>query len=190
MQVFQQSEANTALRRFPLHLVDETDGLTPETGEAGGQPQISKNGAAFANTSATLVAIGNGAYYVELTMAELNTTGFIIVRYKSANTAEFQAAAQVVAYAPGDSAGLGLSRLDAAISSRSTLTAAQVWDYVIEATETAKGVMRLMLAALAGKSAVVTGTSSKFRDIADSKDRLVVEHDDLGNRTSVTRDSS
>ena len=95
MLTFTQSEATAARRRVPLHLVDATDGITPETAEAAGQPQLSKNGAAFANTTATLTAIGNGAYYVELTAAELDTAGFIVVRYKSAATAEAQTAACV-----------------------------------------------------------------------------------------------
>ena len=93
---FLQSQGTAARRRVPLHLVDATDGITPETGEAAGQPQLSKNGAAFANTTATLTAIANGAYYVELTAAELDTAGFAVIRYKSANTAEAQVAIAVV----------------------------------------------------------------------------------------------
>lgn len=96
----QHSEATAVLRRIPLHLVDQTDGITPETGEAGGQTEISKNGGAFASTTNTLVAIGNGAYYVELTATELDTLGLVIVRYDSANTAEAQTAIQVVGYGP------------------------------------------------------------------------------------------
>lgn len=111
MQEFKLSEGTAARRRFYLHLVDATDGITPETGEAAGQPQISKNGAAFANTSATLTSVGNGAYYVELTAAELDTLGKILVRYKSAATAEFQDLAQVVAYDPYDAVRAGLSAL-------------------------------------------------------------------------------
>jgi hypothetical protein len=89
-------ESVNARRRIPVYLVSPTDGLTAVTTEAAGQPQISKNGAAFANTSATLVAVGNGAYYVELTAAELDTLGTIIVRYKSAATAEYSRAFGVV----------------------------------------------------------------------------------------------
>ncbi len=97
---FQVDEATAAQRRFPLYLVDATDGITPETGEAGGQPQLSKNGAAFGNTSATLTAIGNGSYYVELTAGELDTLGMLTIRFKSAATAEFSLTGQVVAYDP------------------------------------------------------------------------------------------
>jgi hypothetical protein len=59
---------------------------------------LSKNGGAWANTSATLTAIGNGAYYVELTAAELDTLGHIGVRYKSANTTERFVEHDVVAF--------------------------------------------------------------------------------------------
>lgn len=97
---FQLDEATAAQRRFPLYLVDATDGITAETGEGGGQPQISKNGAAFGNTTATLTAIGNGSYYVELTAGELDTLGMVTIRFKSANTAEFSLTGQVVAYDP------------------------------------------------------------------------------------------
>lgn len=79
-----------------VYLVDAADGITPETGEAGGQPQLSVNGGAWTNTSATLTAVGNGTYYVQLTTSELSALGRIMVRYKSANTAEFSTVADVV----------------------------------------------------------------------------------------------
>lgn len=84
------NQGTAARRRVYFQLVDATDGLTAETGEAGGQPQISTNGGAWTNTGiGVLVAIGNGRYYAELTQAALATIGDIIeTRYKSANTAE------------------------------------------------------------------------------------------------------
>jgi hypothetical protein len=92
---FLNQQISPILRRFYLFLVDATDGITPETGEAGGQPQISVNGAGFVNTANVLVAISNGSYYVELTAAELGIQGSLIIRYKSANTAEFQSLASI-----------------------------------------------------------------------------------------------
>ena len=81
-----------------FYLVDATDGITAKTGEAGGQPQISVNGAAFSNTGVgTLVSMTNGHYYadVDLTNANLGGTGAaavagdrVVGRYKSAATAE------------------------------------------------------------------------------------------------------
>jgi len=85
----------------------------PETGEAGGQPQWSLNGAGWGNTTNVLVAIGNGRYYVEFVAAtEVNSLGIIEGRYKSANTAEaIGTTLQVVPYDPYDGVRLGLTAL-------------------------------------------------------------------------------
>lgn len=95
-RIYMLSDNTATRRRFPIYLVDATDGITPETGEAGGQPQLAKNGGAFVNTAATLTSVGNGNYYVEFTGTEINTLGMIQVRFKSANTAEFAMDGQVV----------------------------------------------------------------------------------------------
>jgi len=171
-----QSEGTAARRRVYFHLVDATDGITPETGEASGQPQIAKNGGggSWTNTSATLTAIGNGRYYVELTAGELDTLGNIQLRYKSANTAEAIASAQVVLLDPF-TAGL---------------TAAGVWAYVVEGSYTALGFMRLAAAALAGKLSGAATTTVTIRDVSDTKNRVVATVDAYGNRTAITTDVS
>lgn len=87
----QTAEETAALRRVYFQCVDATDGLTPETGEAGGQPQTSTNGEAWTNTGiGVLVAIGNGRYYSQLTQAAVNQNPRTVIesRYKSADTAE------------------------------------------------------------------------------------------------------
>lgn len=127
MRLVLANQATAAKRRVYLHLVDATDGMTPETGEAGGQPQISTNGGAWTNTGiGTLTAIGNGRYYADLTQAAVANAGDVIeTRYKSANTAECPGdSVQVVAFDPDDAVDLGLSNLDAAVSSRLAPTVA------------------------------------------------------------------
>ncbi len=108
------NEATAAQRRVYFHLVDATDGITAETGEAGGQPQVSSDGAAWTNTGiGTLTAIGNGRYYADLTQTLVQTAGTLIeTRYKSANTAECPGdSVQVVAFDPNDTVRLGLTAL-------------------------------------------------------------------------------
>lgn len=93
MQEINLSEPVAAKRIFYFKLVDATDGLTLETGEAGGQPQICIGGANYVSTNGTLNNISagaNGSYYITLTVAEVATPGNHLVRYKSANTAEFE----------------------------------------------------------------------------------------------------
>lgn len=124
--IFTQSEDTAAQRRFPVYLVQESDGITPATGEDGGQPQISKNGGAFANTSATLTEVSDGFYYVELTASELDTLGMVTIRYKATDVAEFNLSGKVVAVDPFDGDGYGLSRLDKAISALNDLAQSDV----------------------------------------------------------------
>ena len=61
---------------------------------------------------------------------------------------------------------------------------------VVEGSLTLTQVMRLMLAALAEKSSGGGTTTVKFRDHADSKDRITATVDSSGNRTAVTLDGS
>ncbi len=107
---FKVNETVAAQRRFPVYLV-QTDGLTPATGEAGGQPQFSKNGGTFGNTASTLTAVGNGFYYVELSQANLDTAGWICVRYKGAPTAEFNLTLPVRPVDSYDAVRMGLTAL-------------------------------------------------------------------------------
>lgn len=114
MQLLQLSEATAAQRRLFMHIVDATDGITAETGLTG-VGRISKNGAATAASSGSLVEIDNtnmpGRYYIELTAAELDTIGIIEFRYKAAACAEVIARGQVVPFDPYDAVRLGLTAL-------------------------------------------------------------------------------
>lgn len=108
-------ETTAARKRVYFHCVDATNGLDPETGEAGGQPQISTDGGAFGDAGiGVLVHLGNGRYYGELTDAAVASVALIEARYKSANTAEaLGTTVQVVAFDPDDAVALGLSLMPA-----------------------------------------------------------------------------
>jgi hypothetical protein len=85
------NEATAERRRVFFYCVDVTDGMTPETAEAGGQPQISIDGATWAGSGSisTLTAVGNGRYYATIVQSVINVAnGVFLTRYKSANTAE------------------------------------------------------------------------------------------------------
>ena len=61
---------------------------------------------------------------------------------------------------------------------------------VIEGTLDHQEVMRILLAAAAGKASGAEGTNMKFRDQADGKDRIDATVDQYGNRSSVSVDAS
>lgn len=74
-----------------------------------------------------------------------------------------------------------------------TLSAAGIdsnWDEVIEGTLTARQLMRVFAAALAGISAGQSTVTGTFRDQANTKDRITATLDGDGNRTGVTLDVS
>ena len=126
MKLIKVGETTASKKRVQFLCVDASDGMTPEIGEAGGQPEISWNGGAYTSTGiGVLVDLGDGNYYAELTDGVLATTGVTIhPRYKSANTLEAVGTpVQVVAFDPDDAADLGLTNLDDAITDIPTLVA-------------------------------------------------------------------
>lgn len=82
--------------------------------------------------------------------------------------------------------------LGGSISAEDALLAAgsagDPWISVIESGLSAKEVLRIMLAALAGKTSGAPGPTIAFRDIDDTKDRISGTVDTDGNRTEVTLD--
>lgn len=78
--------------------------------------------------------------------------------------------------------------LDAAVSTRSVLTAALVWQYVITGSYTAAQLMRGLVSSLFGKVSGAGGTSPRFRNLADTKNVISGTTDSVGNRTVVTLD--
>jgi hypothetical protein len=130
------SETTATLRRIPILLVDATDGYTPKTGQTGVSVLISKNGGTPASTTNSVVEIGNGQYYIELTATEVNTLGWIAVNVQKTACRQYNAIVQVMAYDYAAGSNLGLTNLDALISSRMATftytappTAQNVWEY-------------------------------------------------------------
>ena len=65
-----------------------------------------------------------------------------------------------------------------------------ILDDVLEGTLTVRQAIRIILAAAAGKSTGGGTSTIRFRDLADSKDRIVATVDSDGNRTDVTLDGT
>lgn len=155
--------ANTRVYFF---LTDATDYVTPETGEAGGQPQISTDGASWTNTGiGTLTSIGNGSYYADLTTGAVATAGKIVLtRYKSSNTSEARGTTAIVtALAPSaetQTVSLGTSTIGTAQLVDGAFTAAKFAANAITSTVVADGTIT---AAKIGADAI---TNAKIADNA------------------------
>jgi hypothetical protein len=113
MRVARVSTARTIL----VFMAASSDHIT---GLAGATLTItaSKAGAAFAGIAPTVVDRGSGWYSVALTTAMLDTLGDLALHITAASADPADMLIQVVAYDPADAAALGLSRLDAAVSTR------------------------------------------------------------------------
>jgi len=66
----------------------------------------------------------------------------------------------------------------------------EIWDEALEGSLTGRQIVRIMLAALGGKSSGGGTSTIKFRDQADTKDRISATVDGSRNRTAITVDGS
>ena len=136
----------SSVRRTVYFQLFQSDGVTPATGEAGGQPQISTDGNAWTNTGiGILQSIGNGRYYAVVTQAAIVNVGdSIVTRYKSANTLETEGdSIRVTAFDLYDAVRGGLTALpnaDASGNSGLPVVGAQIPNAV---AGTAGGLIKL-----------------------------------------------
>ncbi|KKN36252.1 hypothetical protein LCGC14_0775420 [marine sediment metagenome] len=133
----------------------------------------------------TFTEIGaTGLYSIKPSAVEMEQD-IIIIKIVDAASALGSAEDCVIIYTnldimKADVTGVGLSA--AAIAS--------IHDEVIEGTLTSRQAQRLFLAALVGLASGGGTTGIAYRDIADSKDRIVLTVDSNGNRSVVVLDGT
>jgi hypothetical protein len=66
------------------------------------------------------------------------------------------------------------------------VSAAQIWQHVVEAGMSAEEVLRVMVAAMAGKVSGAGTTTEIFRSIDDTRNVITATVDAQGNRTAIT----
>ncbi len=93
--------------------IDGATGLTPTV-------TISKNGSALAAPAGTVAEIGAGWYKLSPAAADTNTAGSLILHAEAAGADPSDRECLVVSVDPYDAVGGGLSRLDAAVTTRAT----------------------------------------------------------------------
>lgn len=197
-QPIKQSESAAARRTIFLGpLANTVDDSAYTSTLSGADLRISKAGAAEANSAGTATHIANGLFKYEFTTGEVDTLGPISVRVAKTGLYGDVHEACVVGYDPYDSAGLGLSRIDASVSSR---LAGSVYEDLdtwldsassIETGLTLRGFFRAAASVLFGKVSGAGTTTNVFRNaVADTKARVTSTVDTSGNRTSVTLDQT
>ena len=109
---------NQTSRPLLFLLVQSADHLSPATGLVP-TVTISKNGGAFSSPAGALTEVGSGWYQVAGNAADANTLGPLLLHATATGADVTDERYEVVAYNP-DSANLGLTNLDAAVSSRAS----------------------------------------------------------------------
>jgi len=180
--------------------------------------RLAKNGADWAQKNETTAAVHeeNGWYRCLLDATDTNAVGILILAISESGALPVWREFQVVEEAVFDAMFATSANLASAVwdedagahvnigtfgqyvdtlynnppplSAASTGTA--VWDLAngIETGITPRGALRLNTAALAGKVSGAGTSTETFRNVGDSKNRIVSTVDSSGNRTAVTTD--
>lgn len=98
-------------------MVDSADHLSPKTGLSP-TVTISKNGAAFASPAGAVTELANGWYKVAGNATDTATVGPLVLHATGSGADPTDEQYNVVAFDPDSATSLGLSNLDAAVTSR------------------------------------------------------------------------
>jgi hypothetical protein len=100
-------------------MVDSADHLSPKTGLSP-TVTLSKNGGTFASPAGAVSEIGSGWYKCAGNATDTGTLGPLILHATATGADPVDVLYEVVAFDPQSATNLGLTNLDAAVSSRST----------------------------------------------------------------------
>ncbi|NJL71360.1 MAG: hypothetical protein HC888_06970 [Candidatus Competibacteraceae bacterium] len=159
-------------RNVMIFMADSTDHVTGKTGLTIAI-EASKNGGAFASISPTVTERGDGWYSAALTSSHLDTLGDLALHVEASGADATDMILDVVAYDGADATALGLSRIDAAISTRA------VPADVPAAATTATAVRSELATELARVDAAIS-TRSVPADIPSSSSTATAVRSELG----------
>lgn len=199
MSLFKQSEATDARRWIMFRCIDDdsADAYAPKTGLtfSSGELKVAKAGAAFANAAnfASVVEAGNGRYWYQFAAAELDTLGEVALVVDKTDVYADDAVGQVVAFDPYSATSLGLTNVDATVSSRLASSDYENLETMLDDADTVetgltlRGFFKDAAAALFGETAN-GGTQMKA---AKTAHKVRITSTVSGNdRTSVTTDET
>src|SRR5690349_3212750 len=108
---------NQTARPLLFLMTDSNDHLSPKTGLAP-TVTLSKNGAAFGSPAGAVTELGSGWYQVAGNATDANTLGPLLLHATATGADPTDVFYEVVAFDPTSATNLGLSNLDATVSTR------------------------------------------------------------------------
>ena len=192
--LIKQSES-TAARRTIYFTAVETDDTSYESALSGADIRISKAGGSEADSLGTATHIATGLFKYVFDTTEVDTVGEVSVRLAKSGVYNDVRVVNIVAFDPYSATSLGLTNLDATVSSRVAAADYEAIDDWLDSADsvetglTLRGFFRLAGAVLFGKSAGAGSGTETFRSaVADGKVR-VTSTISSNNRTAVTTDT-
>ncbi len=192
--LIKQSES-TAARRTIYFTAVETDDTSYESTLSGADIRISKAGGSEADSLGTATHIATGLFKYVFDTTEVDTVGEVSVRLAKSGVYNDVRVVNIVAFDPYSATSLGLTNLDATVSSRVAAADYEAIDDWLDSADsvetglTLRGFFRLAGAVLFGKSAGAGSGTETFRSaVADGKVR-VTSTISSNNRTAVTTDT-
>ena len=171
--------------------LDETDGITAETGLTISQADVrlTKNGANIAHKNNANAATHDelGWYNCNLDATDTNTLGRLQLMVHESGALPVWHEYQVVTANTWDTL-CGADAWDVTVDTIDAGSIDSIWDEVMESTFTARQMMMVFQSVLAGKSTGGGTNTQSFRDIDDGKNRVVATTDANHNRTAITLD--
>lgn len=172
-------QKNVASQKLIVYAFDSTTNL-PKTGDAANiTAYVSKDYGSvtvLADTSATEMSSGNAAGFYLFDLAQTETNGDTLLfsaKSSMSNIVVIASPATVFTTSANDIADAMLDRSNG-----------------IETGYTPRQVLRLLAAAMAGKSSGHASGAPIYRSITDAKDRITATTDSSGNRSVVTLDGT
>lgn len=151
--------------------------------------QIGARVVSMANDSVTAAAVADGAIDAA-TFASGAITSSAIAASAIGASQVATGAITSAKFAAGaiDAAAIATGAIDADALAADAVD--EILDEVVEGTTTLRQATRLTMSAIAAKVSGMGTTTASFRDIGDTKNRIVATVDSSGNRTAVTLDAT
>jgi len=187
--LIKQSEA-TAARRTVYFTAVETDDTTYESTLAGADIRISKAGGAEADSLGTATHIATGLFKYVMDVSECDTLGEVSIRLAKTGVYNDVRVINIVGFDPNSATSLGLSNLDATVSSRLAAATYQDLDDLLDGADsvetglTLRQALRLIAAYAVGNvTGGGTGTESFTAAVNTAKTRFTSTPTSAGSRT-------
>lgn len=194
--LIKQSESTAARRTVYFTAVNTADDSAYTSTLSGADIQVSKAGGAESNSAGTATHIATGLFKYVMTAGECDTLGEVSIRLAKSGVYNDVRTVNVVPWDPYSATSLGLSNLDATVSSRLASADYEDLDTMLDAADTIEtglplgDAIRFMVAVLAGVTGGAgTGTETYRAALANHKVRVTTTV--VGNnRTVVTFDAT